>query len=127
MQLPHSCLFWLCINYSPCIPLLAPSGQPSNSSGVSLNSTHILLTWDPPPLNETHGDIQGYRITTVEQETGNIGVYSTEDTEVVAGPLHPYYTYNFSIQAVTVEPGPPIIIITRTQETGIQHMYASHL
>ena len=96
----------------------APSGHPSNSSGIALNSTHIHLMWDPPPLNVTHGDIQEYRIAIVEYETSNVEVYTSEITELVVGPLHPYYTYNCSIQAVTVEPGPPIIILVRTQEAG---------
>ena len=97
----------------------APSGHPSNSSGMALNSTHIHLMWDPPPLNQTHGDIQEYRVTIVEYETGNVAEYASEKTELVVGPLHPYYTYNCSVQALTVELGPPIIILVRTQEAGI--------
>lgn len=104
---------------SPYIPLLAPSGQPSNSSGVALNSTHILLTWDPPPPNETNGDIQGYRLTLYIIEEDSTFTITSNTTERIVGPLHPYYTYNISIQAVTVEPGPPIIIIVRTLEAGI--------
>ena len=100
------------------IYFLAPSGRPSNSSGISLNATHIYLTWDPPPLNQTHGDIQGYCITIVEYESDNTTLYTSNTTDLVAGPLHPYYTYHCSIQAVTVEPGPPIIIIVRTHEAG---------
>ena len=104
---------------TPCIFLpLAPSGLPSNSSGEALNSTHILLTWDPPPPNQTHGDIQEYIITVIEQETGDTSQYSSNTTELIVGPLHPYYVYNCSIQAVTVEPGPPINIIVRTEEGG---------
>ena len=97
----------------------APSGVPSNTSGTSINSTHIYLTWDPPPLNQTHGDIQEYRITITEHETDTVTVYTSYTTQLIAGPLHPYYVYNCSIQAVTVEPGPPIIIIVRTQESGM--------
>jgi hypothetical protein len=96
----------------------APSGHPSNSSGIALNSTHIHLTWDPPPRNQTHGEIQEYRITIVEYETENVTVHVSENTELVVGPLHPYYTYNCSVQAVTVELGPPIIILVRTQEAA---------
>jgi receptor-type tyrosine-protein phosphatase Q len=96
----------------------APSGRPSNSTGISLNSTHILLSWDPPPLNQTHGEIEEYRITITEYETDSVAVYTSDTTELVVGPLHPYYIYNCSIQAVTVEAGPPIIIIVRTQESA---------
>lgn len=88
---------------------------------MALNATHIYLRWDPPPLNETNGDIQEYRITVhiIEEDTiFNLTYNSSEGTEIVAGPVHPYYTYNISIQAVTVEPGPPITIIVRTPEAG---------
>ena len=94
-------------------------GTPSNSSGVALNSTHIFLTWDPPPLDQSHGDIQGYTITVVEIETGDILQYTSDTTELLAGPLHPYYIYNCNISAVTIEPGAPIIIVVRTQEAGM--------
>lgn len=104
---------------------LAP-GQLSNSSGVAINATHIHLMWDPPPLNETNGDIEEYRITVhiIEDDIVLSIVYnSTEGTELVAGPVHPYYTYNISIQAVTIEPGPPIVIIVRTPEAGRVYSY----
>lgn len=103
--------------------ILAP-GTPSNSSGVAINSTHIFLTWDPPPLNQTHGDIQGYLITLLEYETGDVLQYNSNTTDLLVGPLHPYYIYNCSISAVTVEPGPPIIIVVRTHEAGMLQSYS---
>ena len=40
-------------------------------------------------------------------------------TEATIGPLHPYYTYNCTILAVTVGEGPPSTVITvRTGEDG---------
>ena len=40
-------------------------------------------------------------------------------TEAIIGPLHPYYTYNCTILAVTVGEGPPSTVITvRTEEDG---------
>ena len=81
-------------------------------------------------MNETYGDIQEYRITVhiIEEDTVfNIVYNSSEGTELVAGPVHPYYTYNISIQAVTVEPGPPITIIVRTPEAGRLYVNISYL
>lgn len=88
---------------------------------MALNSTHILLTWDPPPFNETNGDIQEYRLTLSAVEEDSTLTITSNTTERIIGPLHPYYTYNISIQAVTVEPGPPIIIIVRTLEAGVYY------
>ena len=108
----------------PRFILSAPTGLPSNSSGIALNSTHILLTWDAPPQNQTHGDIQEYRVTISEYETGATFNYSTETTELVVGSLHPYYIYNCSVQAVTIDPGPPTVILVRTLEAGTYiHIY----
>ena len=40
-------------------------------------------------------------------------------TEAIIGPLHPYYTYNCTILAVTAGEGPPSTVITvRTEEDG---------
>ena len=96
-----------------------PIGTPSNTSGVALNSTHIFLDWDPLPLNQQFGELREYRITVNELETNNTMQLSSapDVTEATIGPLHPYYTYNCSILAVTVGEGPPSTVITvRTAE-----------
>lgn len=98
-----------------------PSGTPSNTSGVALNSTHIYIDWDPPPEDQHHGELSEYRITIYEIETAtSFQVFSDSDvTEATIGPLHPYYSYNFTILAVTVGEGPPSTVITvKTEEDG---------
>ena len=107
----------MCFN----ILYIDPIGTPSNTSGVALNSTHIHLTWDPPPVDQRLGELREYRITIVELETSFTFQLSSPPavTEATVGPLHPYYTYNCSILAVTVGEGPPSTIITvRTAEDG---------
>lgn len=99
-----------------------PSGTPSNTSGIALNSTHIYLSWDRPPEDQLHGELREYRITINELETYNYTFLVSSDpdvTEAIIGPLHPYYTYNCTILAVTVGEGPPSTVITvRTREDG---------
>ena len=49
------------------------------------------------------------------QDTGEMFTRSTIQLSLTIGNLHPYYTYNFSISAVTVTPGPfsePLIVQT---------------
>ena len=49
------------------------------------------------------------------QDTGEIFIRATVQLRITVGGLHPYYTYNFSISAVTVVPGPysePIVVQT---------------
>ena len=99
----------------------APGSEPSNITGTALNSTHIYLTWDPPPPEDINGVIREYRIIVTEGETGLLLQYTTNpDTrELVVGPLHPYYTYHCTVGAYTVEVGPYTAIITvQTDEAG---------
>ena len=100
---------------------IAPIGTPSNTSGVALNSTHIYIDWDPPPVDQHLGELREYRITVNELETLASFQLSSAPavTEATIGPLHPYYTYNCTILAVTVGEGPPSTVITvRTGEDG---------
>ena len=97
-----------------------PGGPPSNTTGMTLNSTHVYLTWDPPPADQINGIIQGYRINITELDTGEMSQYTAEDTEASIGPLHPHYNYNFSIVAFTsVGHGPTTFVVVRTAEAGI--------
>ena len=98
----------------------APRSEPSNITGTALNSTHIYLTWDPPPPEDINGVIREYRINVTEGETGNLLQYTTNpDTrELVVGRLHPYYTYHCTVGAYTVEVGPHTAITVRTDEAG---------
>jgi hypothetical protein len=100
---------------------IAPIGTPSNTSGIALNSTHIFIDWDPPPVDQHLGELREYRITVNELETLAYFLLSSTPavTETIIGPLHPYYTYNCTILAVTVGEGPPSTVITvRTAEDG---------
>ena len=103
-----------------------PGAPPSNTTGVALNSTHVYLTWDPPPSDQINGVIQGYRISVIELDTGDMSQYTVGDTETTIGPLHPHYTYNFSIVAFTsVGEGPTTYVVVRMDEAGelLIHMY----
>jgi len=103
-----------------------PGSEPSNATGTALNSTHIYLTWDPPPPEDVNGIIREYRINVTEGETGLLLQYTTDpDTrEIVIGPLHPYYTYHCTVVAYTVEVGPYTAIITiQTDEAGKDNNY----
>ena len=54
-----------------------------------------------------------------EHETGMAFQRSTTTTEIVVDGLHPFYLYNCSVGAVTVEEGPhTAIIAVLTGEAG---------
>ena len=74
-----------------------------------------------------HGELREYRIDITEIETGTfLQIFSDSDiTEVTVGYLHPYYTYNCTIIAITVGQGPPSTVITvRTAEEGMLYYCA---
>ena len=101
-----------------------PSVPPVNTSGYSLSSTSITLSWSPPPLEHQNGIIRSYIINSIELETSAIYSYTSFATgptvELTVNALHPYYTYQFTITAVTIGSGPPTEIFTvQTQEDGV--------
>ena len=100
---------------------VGPSGTPSNTSGIALNSTHIYISWDPVHEDQLHGELTGYTILIIELETFmSFQILLEPVTEAIIGHLHPYYTYNCTISAVTVGEGPPSTQITvRTDEDGM--------
>ena len=100
--------------------LIVPGSYPSNTTGTTLNSTHIYLMWEPP--EDPNGDIREYRINVTEEETGRMFQLITSTTSIAIGSLHPYYTYNCTVVAVTIGPGPFSTVITlRTAEDGRFH------
>ena len=99
----------------------APGTHPSNFTGMSLNSTHIYLTWEPPPPGQVNGVIREYRLNLAEDVTGTVLQYTTDPNnhQVTVGPLHPYYIYHCSVVAVTVQQGPYTSVFTiQTEEDG---------
>ena len=109
--------FSVTLFYQPFLPV--PSGPPSNTIGTALNSTHVSLSWDPPSPDQINGVIIGYNINFTELETGVVSHLILEQTEAVIGPLHPHYTYNFTIVAFTlVGSGPTTYVIVQTNEDG---------
>lgn len=97
----------------------APSGSPQNVSVISLSSTSLSISWDPPSLETQNGVITQYRVNVTEIETGSVFSYVSFTTQISVQFLHPYYTYACIVSAVTNEEGPPsqVVVIT-TPEDG---------
>ena len=74
-----------------------------NIVALSLNSTSVQLSWDPPPADQQNGIITDYYINMTEVETGvTVQLTVTSATTLLVSTLHPYYVYNFFISAATV-------------------------
>ena len=79
-----------------------PSSPPQTPHGNALSSTGITLFWDPPPTDEQNGIITRYVISITEVETDRSFSLFSATTSVNVTSLHPYYTYNCTIAAVTI-------------------------
>ena len=100
---------------------LAASHEPLNIAEEVLGPTSFRLTWDPPPEENHHGVIRGYRVYVTEIDTGRELQFSTDDseTEIIVENLHPYYLYNCSVAAITIAESPHRAVIgVRTAEAG---------
>ena len=101
---------------------IVPSASPGGFEGTPLNSTKLLLTWQPPPENQLNGVLTGYVVNVTETETGNQYQISTDVAEFIFQGLHPFYRYTFISAAVTVGQGPfSDIFSLQMPEDGMLH------
>ena len=86
---------------------------------TAINSTTLLISWMPPPLEHQNGVIREYRVNITERETGMAYHLTTAATTLTVSSLHPFYTYTFFIVPVTVDVGTNHTEITiQTEEAG---------
>ena len=84
----------------------APTAPPQMVQARSENSTTLVLSWQPPPLDNQNGIIVNYTANVTESETGTIFFVVTATTTITLSSLHPYYTYSCIVAAVTIDIGP---------------------
>ena len=94
------------LHYYTDVFLTAPSAPPSNLSVISMNSTTITLSWNPPTSNQTNGYIRHYVVAVTEHDTTLAFQEQSNYTQVTLQSLHPYYIYTCRVAAVTTGPGP---------------------
>ena len=92
----------------------APSTPPEEVQVSALDSRTLLLTWEPPENRSRNGIIQRYHINITEVDTMSSFLLETTSLSIVVDNLHPYYTYDCSVAAETVELGPFSIVTTIT-------------
>ena len=99
--------------------LIAPISSPEDLQLSPISSTSIFVSWSPPPLEDQNGIIRMYRINITEFETGREIVLSSTSTSLTVQFLHPFYTYECVVSAVTVEEGPYTeTVVVMTPEDG---------
>ena len=84
-----------------------PTHEPRNLSGEAISSTSIYIQWDPPPSEHHNGVIDSYTVLCSETDTERIlSSHTTPTTSIAIRNLHPFYTYECNVSAVTVGHGP---------------------
>ena len=87
---------------------------------IDVGSTFIELRWDALSPSEQNGVLRQYRVLVMEVETGRNHSLSTTSSYTSVTNLHPFYSYNVTVAAVTVSIGPyspPISV--RTLQDGM--------
>ena len=97
-----SYFFLVPTHFFPLVPTLGPQSVVM----TAINSTTLLVSWMPPPFEHQNGIIREYRLNITEMETGMVYRLVTTATSLTVPSLHPFYTYNCTVAAVTIAEGP---------------------
>lgn len=71
-----------------------------------MNATSVVMSWVPPLQEDQNGVIQSYSIRVVGVHTDEDFSLSINSTEISVANLHPFYSYKFTVAAVTTSHGP---------------------
>ena len=89
-----------------------------------MSATDIVLTWTEPLEDQINGIIRSYDIKLIELDTSAVIFKNTSNTEITVTSLHPYYRYEISVAAVTIERGPfSLALSITTEQAGIKYFY----
>lgn len=82
----------------------------------AINATSVLASWEPPLQEDQNGIIQRYTLRVVGVHTDEDIIISTNSTrtEISVDNLHPFYSYKFTVAAVTISHGPfgqPVTVV----------------
>lgn len=102
------------------IHIIAPSGTPLNFAANANSSRVVILSWEPPQLQQQNGDITGYIVAVIPIIGGERMNYETDEHSLVVEGLLPHTTYECIVAAMTsVGTGPFSRIVTvDTHEEG---------
>ena len=72
------------------------------------------MEWLPPAPRETNGIITGYNIRVTGQDSDDMIELQTNETNIQVENLHPFYSYVFTVAALTeagLGPFSPVIYL----------------
>ncbi len=83
-----------------------PEAAPNNLTVANVTSRSLTVLWEPPNTEYWNGIIRHYVVNMTVAESGEEHEYTPMSTSLYLNQLHPYYSHQFVISAVTVGPGP---------------------
>ena len=90
----------------PTLALVVPTGTPLNLTFPRTTTTTLTLSWDPPRFDLQNGIIRYYVVYVSDLTSGTSWDFTTNMTRVVVDNLQPFYQYNCSVAAFTIDLGP---------------------
>ena len=85
---------------------------------MTIDSETVHLSWDAP-LGDHNGRIREYTVNVTELETGREFQLIATTTFIEITSLHPFYTYEWQVSAVTIDKGPyTTLSVVMTSEDG---------
>ena len=105
--------------YSAVNISIVPRTPPQNVSGSVVNSSAIVLNWNPPDIDDQNGIVRYYVVNVTEVQTANVFQCTANTTGLSISSLHPSYMYVIVVSAATIGPGPFSPALTlQTAEAG---------
>jgi len=85
-----------------------PTSSPRITTAVAVAPMTVELSWDPPSPDEQNGIIVYYiiNITAIHPHVGETFQQNCTLVPCNVSHLYPHHTYQFSVSAVTIAPGP---------------------
>ena len=101
-----------------------PTGAPENLTVVAMGSSTVEVSWDPPQPEKQNSPLSEYILVVagIDSDEEYELRPSPEANEITISSLHPFYTYTYTIAAVTTGVGPysPAVSFQMPEE-GIAH------
>ena len=79
----------------------APNGSPQNATVTVLDSNRAECSWQPPLAEEVNGIVTGFIIRVTGQDSDEMIELQANGTNLQIESLHPFYSYVFTVAALT--------------------------
>lgn len=91
----------------------APTGPPQSVAARLLNSRTLELSWRPPAAELQNGLIRQYHVTIRTRDVDGERNFTRNENTLVVRDLHPFYTYECLVTAITIDAGPSAMIVSQ--------------